>query len=242
MLRPVQDALFFVVRPVQLVFYRTGSFVSRIPFFPSHAVRLAQENERLREEINRLLAENARLLLERQQTGILQEQLEFLTKNSFQGVPVRVIAKSSDALAQIVIVNRGTNDGIFSGAPVIVGDGVLVGKVIATTALSAHIRLLIDNQSQFSAVIQNDSQSEGLLTGSHGLALQLQFIPQLDSVVTGQSVITSGKESFIPKGLIIGSIDTLSKPAGELFQQATVRTPIDFRSLDVLTVILSAHE
>jgi len=59
-----------------------------------------------------------------------------------------------------------------------------------------------------------------------------------DEVISeGETVITSAIGGMLPRGLIIGQIESVTYHESELFQRAKVRTAIDFRRLETVLVV-----
>src|SRR3990167_9106500 len=238
-LGPLKSAVGFVSRPVQTQLYRLGLRIGGVnPAADIDASAVLQENRKLHDDINNLIVENTRLRNQLEQTGILQEQLAFIQEQNFLALPMHVIGRSSDPASQGILGDKGSSDGLGIGVPVVVSGGIFIGKVSDVTSETAQVRLASDSNTRLSALIQNDTQSPGLLRGEHGLALRMELIPQLEDVKEGQVVITSGDEDFIPKGLVIGKVETVDKPQGELFQQASVEPLVDFHKLEIITAIL----
>jgi rod shape-determining protein MreC len=58
-----------------------------------------------------------------------------------------------------------------------------------------------------------------------------------DVISEGETIITSSIGGMLPRGLIIGQIESISYHESELFQHAKVRTAIDFRRLETVLVV-----
>jgi cell shape-determining protein MreC len=82
--------------------------------------------------------------------------------------------------------------------------------------------------------VQNTTQSAGVVRGEHNLSLLMEFIPQVDTVTVGDTVVTNGADPFIPQGLVIGRVQEVFNEQGDLFQEASL-TPL-YTSADVFIV------
>lgn len=169
--------------------------------------------------------EESRLKLLEQANQELRAQLNFLQTRAYRTIGADVIGKSTDPLRQTRWINRGAADGVAAGQPVVVHDGVLAGKVIAVEDKQSLVQLLTDHQSRVAATVTNREQSLGIIEGGYGLSIRMNFIPQNETVPVGEMVITSGLEPKIPRGLVIGVIETVEKEAYQPFQQASI-TPL----------------
>lgn len=184
------------------------------------------ENYKIQNQI--LLAENEEL----------KKQLNFFEKNNYESVGAEVIGRAVDPLATTFIINRGEDDGIKLDNPVIIANGILVGKIIKVLKNEAVVRLINDNNSKIGATILNQDNSLGLVEGGYGLGVKMDYIPQNEVINIADVVVTSGLTEGIPRGLIIGKIEVVEKQAHEPFQQAILITSADLSYINVVSVII----
>lgn len=164
----------------------------------------------------------------------LREQLKFFTDKPARHIGADVIGRNTEPTDHTLILNRGSNDGILSGQPVIVENGILIGKITRAEPDMSVVRLLSDGQSKVAATILNQDHSVGLVEGGYGISVQMNLIPQHETVSRGDVIVTSGLESGIPRGLLIGMVEAVEKEAYQPFQRAAL-TP--FASLDRLAAV-----
>ncbi|OGY79001.1 MAG: rod shape-determining protein MreC [Candidatus Kerfeldbacteria bacterium RIFCSPHIGHO2_02_FULL_42_14] len=237
--RFAENVLTFIAAPVQQVFWQMNVRLKNIAaVLRQDSVSLQQENIRLKNQLNASIMENAKLHQKIVEFESLSEQLKYIDAQGLRSIPMNVLGPSSDGIAQVIHVSKGAQDGVQVGLPVIVDNGLFVGKIIDVTTTTAQVLLITDNNSAFSAVVQNDAQSPGIVSGQHGLSLKMDFIPQLDPIAIDMIVITAGSEPLIPKGLVVGIIESVSKPSGALFQQADVRSLVNLQKLEVVSAVL----
>ena len=70
----------------------------------------------------------------------------------------------------------------------------------------------------------------------------MDFIPKDIVVNKDDLVITSGLEPLVPRGLVIGKVDKIINPSGELFQSAYLRPLYSVSDLQIVTILLSHEE
>jgi rod shape-determining protein MreC len=138
----------------------------------------------------------------------------------------------------MIIINRGSHDGIAVGYPVIGPDGVLIGTVQQVDRYSSQVLLTTSLDSLVNGMIHNDSASLGLLHGSYNTALTMELIPQSDAVKVGQTVVTSGADQYIPRGLVIGSIESVTDVPSAVFRTATVTPLFSLDQLFIVSIII----
>lgn len=239
-LNPLENVLFEFFTPVSKRAYSLGANLSNYLNPDPGKKSLMAENEKLKERIDVLTRENAELKLFKQESEVLKEELDFLKENfsENQFVTAQTISKSPDLTFNAIIINKGREEGLKEGLPVIYKGGYLVGKIIKTTDKTATVLLINDNRSKVASTILNEDKTMGLVEGEYGLSIKMQLIPQDELVSKNDLVITSGLEDKVPKGLIVGQVEKIIHKQGELFQTAVLSTLIDLPKLDIVTVIL----
>jgi rod shape-determining protein MreC len=155
-----------------------------------------------------------------------------------QFLAATVINRDTTGLLRTITIDRGTRDGVRAGMPVVTELG-LVGRVYRVAATSAQIQLVIDLSSFVNARLQSDSRVEGTVRGSASGDLLMTFIPLGARVNTGDSVVTSGIGGKFPRGLLLGQVQLSRLDDTRLFQEAQVRSLIDFNRLEIVLVITS---
>ena len=235
--QPVENMLVSALSPLQSILYSTTKHTQSNETEAVSDMTLEELQERyssLVESNEETLIENAQLKTLVQESSLLEEQVEFLKHRALRGVSAKIISRATEGLSQSLIINRGKADGLQNGYPVIIENGVLIGTVRSTEDHIAEVQLLTSFNSRVSATVQNDQQSPGIISGEHNLSLEMQYIPQPDTLHIDDTVVTSGSDPSIPFGLVIGQIQEIRNEPGSLFQAASAR-PL-FSSSDVLIV------
>ncbi len=157
-----------------------------------------------------------------------------------QYVAATVIGRDTTGLLRNITVDRGTRDGLAIGMPVVTELG-LVGRITTVTSLSAQVTLVIDPSSYVNSRLQK-SRAEGRIVGGSvsGTAsgdLRMTFIPLKETISDDEVVVTSGIGGNFPRGLTIGQVTSSRLDDSKLFQEAEVRSLIDFNRLEIVLVI-----
>jgi rod shape-determining protein MreC len=166
----------------------------------------------------------------------LREQLLLLPKNKFQLVSADVIAHSNDGGKDALIINRGSRDGIKENMPVIVNDGVVVGKIARADNLVATVMLITDADFKLVAIVKG-TKSPGLIQGTKGLDVSLKEVPRAEKINIGASVVTTGVDGIFPPDLLVGKIRSVEAPENEIFQSAKVTPVVDIRQARIVSII-----
>ncbi len=182
---------------------------------------------------------SAALTVLRHENEELKKQLNFKASVTRQMVGATIVGNDLTDVEKTILLDRGSSDGIKVNQPVIVGNGILIGKIIKTEDHLSVARLLPDNRSKVIASLLNQEKSNGIIEGGYGLSLKLKFIPRNEIVNIGEQVITSGLEAGLPRGLLIGTIAAIENEAYQPFQQALITPAVDYSKLLVASIIIN---
>ncbi len=197
---------------------------------------ILQEDDKLRAENIALAVEVARLNAVQQENDELHKLLGYAKKQSKPPVVAHVLASTPEAGTHTILLDRGSDDGLAADMPVIAGDGVLVGKIFKIDRATSVALLLTDTRSRVGASAQNADRTQGLVQGERGLSLEMQLIPQNEEIVVGDTIVTSGIEALMPRGLLIGRVEDIQTQEKSPFKTAIVSSPVAYDELDVVAI------
>jgi rod shape-determining protein MreC len=166
-----------------------------------------RENRDLREKVARL---EQSLWMEREVVASyerISRVLELSERLPFESMVAEVIGFDASAWFRTVTVNRGSGDGVELNAPVI-GPGGVVGRIIAVGNNVSQVQLLSDRDSSVGALLVR-SRARGIISGLGRTDLQMKYVSNLEDVVVGDLVVTSGIDGIYPKGIAIGRVATV---------------------------------
>ena len=146
-----------------------------------------------------------------------------------------VIGRDISPYMQYMIIDKGSNDGIQYGMPVVTQQG-LVGRIDAVIANAARIRLISDANSYVNVRLQNadvEAQIHGSITGE----IVLDMVPQSANVSVGEVLLTSGLGGTYPPNIFVGQVITMQSKQNTLFQNGSVQAMVDFSSVNAVLVI-----
>lgn len=196
-------------------------------------VHVKEENKSLREELNSLRQEKFELAEIKTQNSRLKKLLQFKDESVYPVVSANVIGASPSMLrSQVVIVDKGSTDGITEGMPVASYDGI-VGRILLTGDKSSEVLLITDPVSAVDAYIHR-TRARGIVKGV-GNGCEMEYIENKSDVSVGDKVISSGKDGFFPKGVIIGTVTGIS--ASGSFISAGISPHVDLNSLEEVVII-----
>ncbi|MEX1247711.1 MAG: rod shape-determining protein MreC [Anaerolineales bacterium] len=205
---------------------------------PADIARLRQENAELNSENAALQTQIIALQQQVTEIELLSALLDFARarpENAYQAAAV--IGRDPSPFLHYVIINRGSDDGIRRGMPVVAQQG-MVGRVAQVTANAARVELITDPAAQVSVRLQ-PSDVDGMLSGSIIGDLAIDLIPQDATLQAGDLVFTSGIGGLYPGNILIGQVSSVQQEAQALFQTATVQPAVDFTRLEIVLVIVN---
>jgi len=235
---PIRESLTGVIAPLQLVFTRAASPVLDLAASFRARADLQQENAELKEQIAALRAEVVQLSEAQYENEDLRRQLGFKSAvPSFQLIAAEVIGRDPSAYLHYLLIDRGAEDGIRKGMPVLTDAG-LVGRVSRVNRGSSQVMLLTDPESSVAAYIQR-SRATGVVQGQLQQELVMRYILQDETVVVGDVVLTSGMGGGLPKRLVIGQVVEVRRNDVDMHQEALVQPAVDMESLEQVMVLLN---
>jgi rod shape-determining protein MreC len=200
-----------------------------------------RENSRLKEDVARL--EQA-LWMERDVVASyrrLSSVLELAERIPGNPVVAEVVGLDASAWFQTVTVNRGTDHGVQLNAPVIAAGG-LVGRVISVGRDIAQIQLLTDRDCSVGALLAR-TRARGVVAGSGGevspTGLALNYVSNLEDVVAGDLIVTSGMDGIYPKGIAIGRVASV-RNGPRLFKIVIVEPAANLDRLEEVFILQAA--
>jgi rod shape-determining protein MreC len=230
------NKLFVAILSIQQTLYSWGRSFNA-PISPLQGNTFASTRESLSNEEIQILMEDTQCELIKKENDTLRKQLSFLETGKMKGIVSRIIGSDDPILSKNLIVDKGFDDGIKIGQAVITDNGIIIGKIFKTEARIASVMLLTDNRSKLAVGIISEDITLGLLEGEHDMSLKMNLIPKTAKIFQGETVITSGLEKNIPRGLIAGIIGEIYDTENELFQSALVKTPLQYITSSVVTIL-----
>lgn len=243
--REVQNGVSFAFRPIQGAVDEVASGIASVASAIAEIDRLRVDNASLLLENERLRNENDRIEATVRENELLTGLLQLKAGLEYETTAATVIARESSEFRRLVVLDRGTNDGIAVGDVAVVAGGALAGRVTEVGPDSAKVILLTD--SEFKVIGQlSASGATGEVIGQ--LEAGVLVMGQIDSnetVAIGDEVVTAGIElgggvrSPYPKGLLLGQVIDVRRDANDVVQTAYLQPAADLDRLEYVLVITS---
>ena len=194
------------------------------------------QNQRLKREID-LLRQKLNSLNEAYLENIrLQKLLSLKQKSTYKVIAAKVIARSPDSWSSIIIIDKGSNNGIKRGMTAINYLGLL-GRVIETTAFTSKIVLINDPNLSISGIVQR-SRQEGLVSGTLGNHLIMRYLTEESDIKIQDTIVSSGLNEIYPKGLLIGTVVDIGKEFSGLSRYALIKPAVNLSNIEEVLIIV----
>lgn len=205
----------FVVAPIQA---GVNAVVTPIVEFTDGLANLAglrEENGRLRERIDELEHEVVRVDHLAARVEELNVLLGLRLEDDLQELAITAeVTGRGGTLDPTLIIDRGTEDGVHAGQPVVDGQGALVGVVSEAGEQAATVTPITSRRAPAVTVRLADGQ-RGIVEGQGTGVLELSILDARNPVRQGQFLTTYGpfgdSDSY-PKGLDVGRIVASASP------------------------------
>lgn len=203
---------------------------------PDDVTTLRQKNAELEAENSSLQGQIIELQQQVSEAQLLSTLVDYERRHvENQYTAASVISRDVSPFMHYVIINKGSDDGLRKGMPVITNQG-LVGSIAAVTASAARVQLINDPGSSINVILEQSGE-EAVLNGQITGEIQLDMIRQDASIQPGDLVLTSGLGGNYPANIVIGQVITIKNEASELFQTASIQPAADFSQLEIVLII-----
>lgn len=236
----VRGGVMTVTSPVRMLGSAVAAPFGALGNIAQNATASSETLSELKKRNEELTAQVAELS-EAQETAERLEKLVGLKSTySLESTAARIIGSTGDAWTDSVIIDKGSASGFEVGMPVCSSGGV-IGQIIEVSANTSTVRLVTDDQSGVSAMIQG-SRAQGVLQGQADGTLRLEYVVSDAEVATGDIVITSGIGGTFPKGLPLGTVASIDRAPNAVYYTIVVRAASSAESNEEVLVITSVSE
>ena len=233
----IEDTAVTTLNPVQRAFRQASEPISNLLGDVRDFGRLNTENRALRLRIEQLEADIARLREEQIQVTARQALLEVQAETEAATLTAYVTTRDLTGLRTIIGIDRGSNDGLRVGMPVLAAGGTLIGQVIDVRPSTSFVRLITDPDSAV-RVLHQPSRSEVVATGDTLGNLEVQ-IPWTSEVELGHLFVTSGLDGELPQGLPVGRVTAAEGTVQDAFRYVVLEPIAPLDQLEQVLVQLS---
>ncbi|MGC8659083.1 MAG: rod shape-determining protein MreC [Desulfomonilaceae bacterium] len=202
-------------------------------------VGVSKKNDELTEEVRKLRTEIVSLKEKELENRRLKRVLELKNRLDFPTVVAQVIGQDASGFFRTVLINKGSDEGVLPDMAVTVPEGI-VGKINRSSATMAQVIMITDPSMSVDCRIER-TRDRGLLTGSYSNSCLLQFVNKEADLKSQDIVVTSGLDGIFPRGLVVGTLQSVRLSEHGLFQEAVVNPSAKLSEIEEVIVILGIH-
>ncbi len=201
------------------------------------AIALKAENETLRLENDRLKLVDQQLVETRHQVAQLNSLFKFNQQSNYSLTAARIIVRKNSAWFRQATIDKGSNEGLAAGSPVIVPEG-LVGRIVKVAPGESEILFVTDELCKVAAQIEGTTEW-GILEGvrvstSRRPDLRLRYLPRdIDKTLIGRKVYSLPDYISFPPNILLGTISDFK--AGDYSTEAVIKPAV--QNLDRLKYV-----
>ena len=221
-LESLRAALSVVVSPVQFAMGAPNALSAWFGQLFATRQSLQQDNDTLK---SRYLLQEARL----QKMAALEAEnmrLRALLDSSFKVTDRVLVAELMEVdlepFSQQIVINKGSNQGVFAGQPLVDAAGV-IGQVVHVGPFSSTAMLITDPSHALPVWINRSGlRAIAVGTGAPG-KLALLHLPVNADVEPGDLLVTSGLGGRFPSGYPVGIVEEVDRNPAETFAVVTAK-------------------
>jgi rod shape-determining protein MreC len=167
-----------------------------------------RQNAALQQQLAQLRVQQAAIAEDALQGHRLQALLDFKQHYVARTVAAQVIGTSGTEVSRIIYIDKGAADGLKTDQAVITPDGI-VGKLRDVFPHTAQV-LLIDDQTSGAGVLLANSRVRAIVRGTTTGRVVINNLTPDSRIKPGEKVLTSGGDQVYPRGLPVGTIQSIA--------------------------------
>jgi rod shape-determining protein MreC len=188
---------------------------------------LLKENALLRQENLYLKSHSQKFAAIESENERLRELLDSAKDSGERVVMADVIAVDTKESSRQVVLDKGSQDGVYLGQPIIDANGVM-GQVVHVNPVSST-GMLVTDASHAIPVKVNRNGVRAIASGVGAKdKLELMHVPANADVKKGDLLVSSGLDGRFPAGYPVGEIVDIQHESGEPYARISAKTSAEF--------------
>lgn len=217
----VRQVVALAAYPIQRVAMAPLDLFRAVTDFFGSTAALQAENTALRAKQLRMAQGLMQLEALQQENSQLRRLLEAKQRLPRKSVFAEILYAARDPFSHKVVIDRGSQDGILPGQPVIDDVGV-IGQVTRVYLLMSEVTLLSDKDQAIPLqVLRNGLRTIGN-GGAEGGMLELRFMAANADIRDGDVLVTSGIDGTYPAGLPVATVARIERDSAYAFARITL--------------------
>ena len=194
----------FLIKPIVYVINLPKNINESLTNLFKTKSQLFEKNLKLENKIIDLSIENQRLILIEAENRQLRKTIKISNNIKISTIGAEIILPKIRNGTEIITINKGFNDSIKIGQPVINNLG-LVGQIIFTGNSFSEVNPITSKKYIVPAIFEKGTDNI-IVRGNGNKYLEVLMFPAHREVKIGAILMTSGIDSLYPKGIKIGQV------------------------------------
>ena len=230
-----ESAFLEVISPIDSAFNHISDGARSVVGDYMDLLHVRDENAKLRNELTRVKSDRARLAELEVENQHLAELVELKDVLGTKAIAANVIGSDATGVSRTLILASGSDEGLRPGMAVLANQGV-VGKIIAVSPNASRVLLINDHNSALDGFDQR-TRARGIVAGIVDDGLILKYADRSQDIQPGDTVVTSGLDGIFPRGLLVGTIQSVRREGPGLFLGVRIEPAVDFRELEQVLIL-----
>ncbi|MCF6190313.1 MAG: rod shape-determining protein MreC [Cocleimonas sp.] len=236
---PLRTVLKLLVYPLEYAVDLPYSITnSTKEFFTQHQT-LSSDNRELRTLVGVYAARDQKYFSIARENQRLRKQLDATPAVREKFTLAEILSVSANPFSRTVVINKGTNEGIFVGQ-VALSNNNIYGQVESVTPDSAMIIQLTDLRHDIH--VRNTRTGLGALASGTGKfnQLELKHVETSMDIQTGDVFVSSGLGQLFPPDFPVAKVNKVAYNPGDSFMKVKARSLADFTKTREILMIWRA--
>jgi rod shape-determining protein MreC len=212
----VRQVVALAAYPIQRVAMAPVDLFHAVAYYFGSTAALQEENAALRTKQLRAAPELLQLEALKEENNQLRRLLEAQERLPAKSVFAEILYAGRDPFSRKVVIDKGSQNGIQAGQPVIDDVGV-IGQVTRVYLLMSEVTLLSDKDHAIPLQVQRNGLRAVAYGGAEGGMLDLRFMAANADIRNGDTLVTSGIDGTYPPGLPVATVARIERDAAYAF-------------------------
>ena len=219
---PTRVVLSYVSIPFYWLANGPSNIVQGVDTYFTSRETLMAENERLHNEARILHGKLQKFVSLTAENVRLRELLSSSTVLQDSVLIAELVNVSPDPLKQQIVINKGSDDGVYIGQPAIDAYG-LMGQVVEVNAKQSRVILISDSRHSIPVQV-NRNGVRAIAEGSGRIdTLMLPNVVATTDIKAGDLLVSSGLGQRFPVGYPVGVVESVVQDPGKPFLKVVAR-------------------
>ena len=236
----LKDAVNIIFTPAQKVFSYCADAVDGFVSFFTEFDRISDENKALKEEIAALRDRISRAEETEEMNEWLYDYLELKREHTdYKFVPATVTGGEGGNYMTVFLLDKGFAQGVRKDMPVVTDDGI-VGYICEVGTTWSKAVTILETGGAVGAYVERSGE-QGVIEGTFELSedglCKMSYLAEDADIQVGDRIVSSGYGSVYPRGLIIGTVESVEKDKQSRSLAVKVRPSADLAEIEKLMII-----